>query len=158
MKTLLLIRHAEAESTYFGVDDRRRELTQEGFTQAVHLGKKIASGNFQPEVMFYSDAVRTTVTTQLILEQLDMPQEAIFVEPSFYEANVGRLLDFINQRADQADSLAIVGHNPAISFLAEYLTGDVIGNLSPADAVVITFDLESWELVSQATGSLLTRL
>lgn len=158
MKTLLLIRHAEAESTYFGVDDRKRELTQEGFTQAVHLGKKIVAGNFKPEVLFYSDAVRTTITTQLILEQLDIPEEATFVEPSFYEANVGRLLEFINQRSNEVDNIAIVGHNPAISFLAEYLTGEVIGNLSPANAVVITFDLDSWELLSQATGTLLTRL
>lgn len=158
MKTLLLIRHAEAEEAYFGTEDRNRELTQEGFTKAVHLGKRIASGNFQPEILFYSDSIRTTKTTQLILEQIEMPEEATFIEPSFYEANVGRLLGFINERPDQAESMAIVGHNPAISFLAEYLTGEIIGNMSPADAIIITFDFDSWNMISQGTGTLLTRL
>ncbi|AZQ61452.1 histidine phosphatase family protein [Flammeovirga pectinis] len=157
MKTLLLIRHAEAENAYFGVDDKQRDLTQEGFSQALHLGKKINEGNYIPEIIFYSDAVRTTETTKLILEQIDVPEEATFVEPSFYEANVGRLLDFINQRSDEADTIALVGHNPAISFLAEYLTGEDTGNLLPAKCLVISFDLDSWALISQATGRSLSR-
>ncbi|MBB3697917.1 histidine phosphatase family protein [Flammeovirga yaeyamensis] len=157
MKTLILIRHAEAESAYFGVEDKNRELTQQGYAQALHMSQKVKSGSYVPDIIFFSDAVRTQITTQVLQETLDIPEEATFEEGSFYDANVGRLLDFINQRSDEADCFAIVGHNPTLSFLAEYLTGEALASLAPADALVITFDFPSWSMVSQATGQSLCR-
>ncbi|NLR90409.1 MULTISPECIES: SixA phosphatase family protein [Flammeovirga] len=157
MKTLLLIRHAEAESPYFGVEDKLRVLTQQGYMQAMHTSKRIKSGTYIPEIVFYSDAERTKATTQVLLEQLEIPEEASFAESDFYDATVGRLLDFVNERSDEADCVAIVGHNPTLSFFAEYLTGEEINSLSPADALVITFDFDSWALISQATGQSLVR-
>ncbi|OHX66140.1 SixA phosphatase family protein [Flammeovirga pacifica] len=157
MKTLILIRHAEAESVYFGVEDKNRMLTQQGYAQAMHMAKRVKTGAYLPDIVFYSDAERTKTTTQVLVETLDIPEEATFEESSFYSANVGKLLDFINQRSDEADCFAIVGHNPTLTFLAEYLTGEALNPLSPADALVISFDFTSWSMVSQATGQTLSR-
>jgi phosphohistidine phosphatase len=49
----------------------------------------------------------------------------------------------------------IVGHNPTITFLADYLTSAPLESMETGSAVVITFDDLSWEEISQNTGNFL---
>lgn len=51
-----------------------------------------------------------------------------------------------------------VGHNPTISYLAEYMSKAEIGDMTTAGIAIITFNIASWSEVSQGNGELLRYL
>ena len=107
-----------------------------------------------PDVIFSSISVRTRQTVGYIQEGLNYPEEHISFHEEIYEASTGSLLKFINSIKNEYQSAMIVGHNPSISYLCEYLTDEVIGNVPTGGILKITFDFSSWELISKSTGSL----
>ena len=48
----------------------------------------------------------------------------------------------------------ITSHNPAVSYLAEYLSGADVGDMPTSGIAEIRFNLDSWAEVSQGTGEL----
>jgi phosphohistidine phosphatase len=78
----------------------------------------------------------------------------IVLDDILYEASARQLLDHINNVEDAYGEVLLIAHNPAISYLAEYLTKADIGDMQPCSAVIIKFDLPSWKLVSEKTGAL----
>ena len=60
----------------------------------------------------------------------------------------------INELPDDVDSIMIIGHNPSITYLAEYLTDEKIGNVPTCSALKIVFSMDSWGAVSKSTGML----
>ena len=52
----------------------------------------------------------------------------------------------------------MVGHNPTLSYLAEYLTGAEIGGLWPGSAVYMTQEADTWEAFSQGTATFVQRV
>ena len=153
-KQLLLIRHAEAETPYWGQKDFDRELTSHGVITASVTGKKLRELNFMPDLILTSAANRAQNTAILLAEQLnyDVIQEA----EELYNCSLNILLDYIHKIDDGFENVILVNHNPNISYLAEYLTGeDLYGGLNPIGIASITFSLDQWGKVEQRTGKLL---
>ena len=69
-------------------------------------------------------------------------------------ASVRTFLQVVNQLRDDWQSVMITSHNPAVSYLAEYLSGDDVGDMPTSAIAEIKFNLESWSEISQNTGSL----
>jgi phosphohistidine phosphatase len=76
----------------------------------------------------------------------------IIWEEELYEASVRTFLEVINELQVEWKNVIMVGHNPTISYLAEYITGSDIGDLSTCSVVQIDFSLKSWAEVSEGNG------
>ena len=149
MKKLLLIRHAEAEG-YADKGDFARSLSAKGKTDAAHLAQKLQSQNLIPHLVISSPALRTITTALTITEQLGLstPQ----TNPSVYEASERTLLKTINHFTNSVDFIAMVGHNPGISYLLLNLTGKV-RDVPPCTAIIVVFeDADSWQEISHESG------
>lgn len=147
-KELFLVRHAEADSTNFDIKDIERPLTSDGEIDASKLGKTMAELLGTPDLILSSTAIRTRTTTALLAEQLGYdPVNVDFLE-DLYESSTRILLRVINELEEKNTKVVIVAHNPAITYLAEYVSGAVIGNVSPAGLVHLKFK-GSWAEVSQ---------
>lgn len=147
-KELFLVRHAEADSTNFDIKDIERPLTSEGEIDASHLGKNMSELVGTPDLILSSTAVRTRRTTALIAEQLGYdPINVDYIE-DLYESSTRILLRVINELDKKNNKVIIVAHNPAITYLAEYVSGAVIGNVSAAGLVHLRFDGD-WSEISQ---------
>jgi len=61
------------------------------------------------------------------------------VNPSLYTFDTDRLIDIVESHADDVDRLMLVGHNPALTGLAQVLTGHRLGDLAnlPTCAVLV---------------------
>jgi phosphohistidine phosphatase len=142
-RTLVLLRHGEAESET-GSGDHARRLTKRGQTQATATGEKLArtiSGNMY---FLISDAVRARETFSQFEQRF----------PHAGRAEDGRLylagLDKIKLAAQDAgvpaecETVVVVGHNPGLSMTLATLTGDLSG-LHTADAAILTVDADSWQ-------------
>ncbi|MFK7899699.1 MAG: histidine phosphatase family protein [Cyclobacteriaceae bacterium] len=153
MKTLYLVRHAKSDWGDVSLKDFDRPLNARGYGDAPAMGKYLKSKEEVPEFIVASPSLRTTSTAHILSEQLGKDAQQIHFNDSIYEASVRELLNAVNALDDQYNSVMLIGHNPASTYLAEYLTNEEIGNMPTCSVVKIVFDLKRWEEISQNTGS-----
>ncbi len=155
VKKLFLARHAQASETEPGVKDIDRFLTRNGQREAMYVGMYMKKHGIIPDLIVASSAQRALTTAKIMAEQLEYPVEEILEEPEMYEASVRIFLRIINELDVNCQQVMMVGHNPTVTYLAELLTGAVIGNVDPGGLVEIHFSSDSWKEVSQHTGTLI---
>lgn len=130
---LLLIRHAQAESHRF--DDAARVLTEKGELQARSVGQFLHAQKLVPEVVLASPLVRSTQTAELFCQECGLdapviePWLACGMRPNRALAELKAYTEF--------ERVAIVGHEPDFSYLAEWLLGCEAGGLHVRKASVI---------------------
>jgi phosphohistidine phosphatase len=155
-KQLLLIRHAEAETPYIGQRDFEREITSHGIISTSQTGKKLKELGFVPDIVLTSAAHRAKATAMLLCEQLSYPVENIIESEEIYSCNLNFLLEYVCKINDKYNSAILVNHNPNITYLTEYLTGESIyAGINLLGVANITFDLDKWGLVGHNSGKLL---
>jgi phosphohistidine phosphatase len=152
VKKLFLIRHAEAEDQQRGESDFGRSLTRTGMRGAALAGKHLKDQAVVPDIFISSDAQRTRQTSETIADQLNF--DNVQFDNDIYEASIRILLRVITTIGEDKSTAIIVGHNPGISFLSEFLTGNLIGTVVPGGIVEINFNAISWSEISQASGTL----
>ncbi|WP_073094882.1 SixA phosphatase family protein [Cyclobacterium lianum] len=151
-KELLLARHGEAVSPDIAAVDADRSLTAAGMQQVERLGRLMAINGQQCELLLYSPARRCQMTARILGRHLH-PGNSVGV-PSIYRASRDTLLELINDISPETNQVLLVGHNPAISMLAAYLTGEGHLMFSPGMIARLHFEDLEWNTVSKNTGSL----
>jgi phosphohistidine phosphatase len=154
LKQLILFRHAEAIDKSHQ-PDKDRELTAHGIQQSVRMGAYLSRENVLPDVIFTSSAERTRQTALIAADQLKFDKSKIFCEDDLYTATTRTFLEFITRLDNTYNHVICVGHNPTLSYLAEYLTRAEIGEMVTAGIVVIRYNILSWNEVRQGNGALL---
>jgi phosphohistidine phosphatase len=155
MKHLILIRHAESGEKVTGQADKARELTTSGIRQAASAGAFLRGQSVHIDMILSSGASRAETTAQLISEQLNTG-DLITVEDELYQGSVGTLFNIIRD-ADQHQNIAIVGHNPTVSYFAEFITGANVEELRPATVIVFKVPIGNWKDLSKGCATLLDR-
>ena len=153
-KQLFLLRHAEAAAKEARQDDKARELTQTGIKDCVHMGAWFLAQDIRFDLLASSSALRAEQTAGLIAEGMKLENPRILTEDVLYEASVRQLLEFVNHLEDGYHNVMVTGHNPGISYLAEYLTKADVGDMAAGSVAIIKFDAGSWKEVSENTGEL----
>ncbi|WKN30464.1 histidine phosphatase family protein [Porifericola rhodea] len=154
VKNLFLVRHAEAAEAIAGIKDIERDLTAKGYRDAPRVGKYLFELNVSTDAMLSSSAQRARATAELMAEQLKYEQHKIAYVEELYNASVRSMLQIINEAKPHWNKLIVVAHNPSISYLAEYLSGEAIGNMVPAGMVNLSFEIDNWSEVSEGLGKL----
>ncbi|WP_299455311.1 histidine phosphatase family protein [uncultured Microscilla sp.] len=153
-KNLLLLRHAEAVAYAAGKTDHQRPLTPRGTQQAHAMSELLHTQGFVPDLVYSSNAQRTTSTAEIFAQKLNYPTKNIIFDPSIYETMLEVMLDAINKIAPQHQKVLMIGHNPTISYLTEYLTGQSVAGLPNCGIASIVFEAAEWAHVSADTGVL----
>lgn len=154
MKKLFLLRHARTHDKLHDQKDIDRELTAIGLQNATRMGINFKNKKLHFDIIVCSPADRAKTTANLIAEQIQYNTSRIHYNDEIYEASVRTLLQVINNFKDSWEQVLLVGHNPSVSYLSEYLTQQEIGNITTCGVVEITFDVESWSEVSEGIGEL----
>ena len=150
MKKLLLIRHAKAEKDIVG-KDFDRPLKYTGIQDATFMADRIKENSIVPQYIVTSPALRTTTTAEIFADHLHLPDAE--QNKLIYEASQKTWLQVINQLPDNYDFIAIVGHNPGISQILTYLTGEA-REVHTCTVAQIEFEAEDWALISGDMGKL----
>lgn len=146
MKQLFILRHAEAEPAGAGVQDFDRRLSGRGRLNALRVGRAMATRGERPALVLCSAAVRTRQT----LERLDdaVVQATHSFDDELYLADAPVLYERLCQVDDAVASVLLLGHNPGLAALIEFLAGSataaaaarVSTGLPPASLAVLVFD------------------
>jgi len=153
-KTLILVRHAKSDWSINGQKDFERTLNEVGHRDAPRMGNKFALLGMMPDVLISSPAERAKLTAEYFAEQLKLDTETIIYNANIYEASVRTLMNEINALGDKYNIVMIFGHNPGLSYFAEYTTKAEIVEMPTCAIIGITFEIESWNMVSEGSGKL----
>jgi phosphohistidine phosphatase len=150
MKKLLLVRHAKAVHDA-DFSDFERPLKHSGTKDAITMTERLGRESIIPQLLVTSPSLRTLATADIFAEHLGLPKPA--EDERIYDASRQILLDIINQFPDDHNFIGLVGHNPGISQLLDYFTGES-RDVSPGAVALITFQVDEWEVVSRDAGKL----
>jgi len=161
MRRLLLFRHAKAERSEPGMEDRARRLVERGRKDAASIGAYMATHALTPDQVMTSPAARTQETWKFAAAAFKPAPTGAAVE-RLYDATPHQILDVIKQAPAGAQTLLIVGHNPGLHELAVMLvaSGDIETReqmrekLPTSGLLIIDFAFDSWAKLHPQSGRL----
>ena len=153
-KTLILVRHATAEEQTFGKKDFDRNLNQKGLDEAALMGEWLAETNVRPDIFITSPASRAHNTAVIIAEKLGVDLQSLISKSDIYDGGPTAYLGAINTVPDEFSKLILFGHNPDITYFAEYISGADLGSMKKGSVAIIDFENLSWAEISAKTGNL----
>jgi phosphohistidine phosphatase len=149
-RILYLLRHAQSADKQPGSSDKSRDLTAKGVRDAVQIGNYLFQHKYFPEQIISSTAARAHQTAELVTDAMKF-SSSVTLEDELYTASVRSFFAIITGIDDHVQSVMCIGHNPTISYLAEYLTKAEIGDLPPAGLVIIRFSTR-WKEIMEGCG------
>ncbi|MCU0445918.1 MAG: histidine phosphatase family protein [Microscillaceae bacterium] len=153
-KHLWIIRHAKAKDNEAGEADFDRKLSKRGKEDAEEMALELKKIGIAPQKIYVSPAKRTRKTAEIMAEVLAYAENDLVEVSGVYEASQQTLLKIINNFDDAADRAFLIGHNPGLTLIADYLSDKDIDFLPTCGIAYIQFDFDSWQLVSRNTGKL----
>jgi len=159
--TLYLLRHAKSAWDDPKLADFDRPLAPRGEREAADMAALIAARAYRPERVLCSSARRTRETLDAVLKALPA-ETSIEITRRLYEADAESLLNILFEQRGAA-SIMLIGHNPGLHQLAQFLAGAGDGktlhrlrtDFPPASLAMIEFTAESWSDVRPGAGRLL---
>lgn len=144
MKTVYLLRHADAEPIHAYDDDHERELSANGRRDANRLGAFLDETGQVPDQFVSSTAVRARRTVELLADaearSVDVPFRSTH---ALYRAEPADVLQEVHALDASLQSVMVVGHEPAWSTTVSRLVGSANVSLSPGACVRIDTE-QSW--------------
>ena len=154
MKTLYLVRHAKSSWKYPNLDDFERPLNKRGRKNAPFIGRMLKKLKVAPDLVISSPANRAAMTARVIASAINYPLEKIRYNEAIYEFDENALVDVVKQIDDAVNKAMVVGHNPALNGLANYIGDQPIGNIPTCGAICMELDISSWANISAHCGKL----
>ncbi|MEQ8904945.1 histidine phosphatase family protein [Ekhidna sp.] len=152
MKTLYLIRHAKS-SWSFDLNDHDRPLGKRGRKDVIKMGQHLASNQPNPEIFISSTASRALYTALHICDQMGVDEGQIRLEKGLYHAGANEILQIV-QSAPECDRLAVFGHNPGFTSIANAMANSSFDNIPTCGIVGIDFNAKYWKDVKFGEGAL----
>ncbi len=154
MKTLYLVRHAQAHSGTSYDRDHARELTADGERDARRLGRFLSATDQIPDRLVASTAVRARDTASLLPDggqwAVDVP---LRTERSLYDGEGEEdVLRAVHAVDAEAESALLVGHQPTWGDVVRRLAGDARVRLPTGAGVRIDVSVDTWTEVAWGAG------
>lgn len=161
-KRLILLRHAKSAWDNQDIADFDRPLAPRGRKAAPVVGAYLARKNYVPDLVLCSSAKRASETLDLTIAGWPK-QPTVRRLKSLYLAMPREMLKRLQTAGSEFAAVMLVGHNPGIADLANWLCHDgdpaargALARKFPTGAVaVIDFDVEDWKDVDAETGKLI---
>jgi len=150
-KILGIIRHAKSTWDYESVSDLDRPLKESGINKTIDIAQQLKKLNISPDLIISSPAIRALHTAVITARVLNFPFEKILISPIIYGDAEEDILKFIKATKDNVNNLFIFGHNPVVTGLSNYFLKRPLDNLPTSGAVILKFEISSWNEISKKT-------
>ncbi|MCG8026041.1 MAG: histidine phosphatase family protein [Candidatus Thiodiazotropha endolucinida] len=159
-RELMLLRHGKSDWSQ-QLEDFKRPLKDRGKRGAQRMGVWLLQQQLQPDYVISSPAERAIVTAQKTVKAMGGDADAIVQDRRIYAANVGELLRVLSDVPPDGKRVMLVGHNPGLEMLTEYLHGERIplpsdGKLIPTATLAHIVMPDDWIDLKAGDGELLS--
>ena len=144
MKKLILIRHAKSSWEY-DVIDHQRPLKERGYKDAALVSKVLQKLNLNIDFVLCSDAVRTRMTSEIFISELNINPEIVKLNHDLYDFSGNDLIRTIKSCDTTVNTLMVFGHNHAITDFVNTYGSTFIDNVPTSGVVIIEFDIDNWK-------------
>lgn len=143
MKHVVFIRHAKSSWADFSLKDFDRPLDQKGLNDAPLMAQSLKNKLSKLDLIISSPAKRTTQTANFFSEALGT--EIIF-KSNLYHGDPYEYIEAIGELDENISTVALVGHNPAMTEIANMVSKKFIADL-PTCSIVITRHSQPWSKI-----------
>lgn len=158
-RRLILLRHAKSSWQHEVESDFDRPLAKRGKQDAIKAGLWLKHQKLIPDLILSSPAKRARKTILKVCGELNFDTDDIRWIPEIYDASLNDLLKILKSCPDQAETVMMVGHNPGLEYLLEYLCRDRVrlaadGKLLTAACIANLEITTKWSVASKSTAKL----
>ena len=148
MKTVYFIRHAKSFwDVPVDLPDRDRPLAERGWRDSLHMGQHLLAQDIRLDGMLCSPACRALATATRVAGVLNLPVEQILLRQAIYEAEPEGLLQVLHTAPEGWQSLALVGHNPEFTALAQRYSPSPLDNVPTCGVFGLSWAVETWAAI-----------
>ncbi len=144
----MLMRHAKSDWNSHTADIDR-PLNNRGSRDAVAMGAYLEQTGLVPDKMIISPARRTRQTAELLLRNLPVDEQQVFVDRDLYLADIETLREIVELYAAENQRILLLAHNPGMDDMVSYLAnkapplsanGKLMTTCAVADFAVASID------------------
>ena len=154
MKTLYLTRHAKSSWKYPELEDFERPLNRRGRADLESMSEFLKDVKAAPDLIISSPATRAATTARIIADRINYPLEKILYSENIYLFDADVLLNFIQDIDNDVKEAMLIGHNPALTDLANYISKQQIINIPTCGIFCVEFNISSWRKIDEQCGTL----
>lgn len=155
LKTLLIIRHAKSDQSFFG-NDFERPLNERGKKDAPLIAKRLLDRNIIIDAFVSSPAKRAKKTAELFCETYKNNIDDIVFIAALYHAPAREFYEVIKNLDDDLNTVAIFAHNPGITYFVNELVSNVrIDNMPTCAVFSVQANISHWKEFAKATKEFL---
>ena len=154
MKTLYLVRHAKSSWKYPRLSDFERPLNKRGRNNAPFMGGILKKLKVTPALIISSPANRAATTARTIADHIAYPLDKIRYSEIIYSFSENALIHVIRQIDDTVKKAMVVGHNPALTDLANTIGDTAISNIPTCGICCVNLNISSWAEFGDQGGKL----
>lgn len=153
MKLLFLLRHAKSSWDDPSLEDHARPLSNRGLKNIPKMVHRLNAWQWGPQLILTSSALRASETAGLFAQTL-YSRPKLEAREELYTESAFELMDVIRSCTNVADRIMLVGHNPAITNLAQML-GLKADSIPTCGVVVFAFEVDCWSAIDSGQASVL---
>ncbi|SDI76234.1 CHAD domain-containing protein [Billgrantia gudaonensis] len=160
MKHLYLIRHAKARQADRDQADRERPLRRRGHRQLAAMAHPLERIGAFDGALYVSSATRarqTLLGLAVALPTQDLTKRAHHSD-DLYTFDARQLRRWLQESAPEDAALTLIGHNPALLALAQWLAQASPERLPTAGALHLALPVDRWEQLGKHCGTLVASL
>ena len=152
MKTIFLLRHGKSKRGPEFKTDFVRPLAKRGKRDSQFMGEFMKNYGLIPALIISSDAERAKATAEHVASSMKYPGKIEF-QNDLYTTGADSYEETIMNLSDHIDSVMLVGHNPDLEEVVQYLTGHTV--VIPTAALVrIDIDSTQWSTIEEGEGNI----
>ncbi|MFZ1750476.1 MAG: histidine phosphatase family protein [Saprospiraceae bacterium] len=141
MKTIIIIRHAKSAWNDIRISDFDRTLDARGWRDAPLMALRLKDAGHYPQMIISSSAVRAKTTAQFFADAYGLE---VHETKDLYHGDPQDYLDKINVLDENIKCIALFGHNPGITYLANEIQMGCTDNIPTCGIIVATMPDLPW--------------
>lgn len=160
IRQLLLLRHGKSDWNV-DVDDFERPLKKRGKQAAQRMGVWLRQQELVLDYILSSPAARALNTAEKLSKAMGLTAKHVNYDSRIYKAELDDLMAVLADCSKKSERVMLVGHNPGLEELLEYLSKDGLpefddGKLLPTATMALLNMPDDWDTLPEACAEILS--
>jgi len=112
------------------------------------MGSYLALKKVKPDLILSSAALRTQLTADSLAQKIKYTDRIQYMD-ELYLTRPEMIINVLSLQEDQHKNIFLIGHNPALTELANIFQNENITKLPTLGILAITLDIDSWEEIKE---------